>query len=256
MLRQNVLAFFYIINIAYATIEKPSDCGKYDEDWRISTCASSLRQQGLISKAQFNTYLSMAQKKQANPHTTYYSVGFTTGTHKYLVGGCIHEPVFERSMAITYDARQLYHDRVLADLPSDHERPILAFVYGEMPSAPRWEPKTNLVPQTSGNEHYRTVYQIEGASAMTTVPVQNCVALNNWIAEQEVHKWKNIIVLMKPDLWCTVLSESNVQHMIVEFGYVDTPTPAGKEKIYVPEWYVTKATSLGQVPKKFSQVFQ
>lgn len=232
-----------------------SDCAKYGEPWRIAQCASSLLKDQLISKSIFVSYLQLAIKK-ITPDSTFYGAGFTTGLEKKLVAGKIEHPVFAGSIGVSYDPRDLYHERVLVDFPNQFDKPVLIFSTTKADKLPHWNSEFLSNWQHEGMRNWVAGYQADNSGKFENTKSEDCSKLSKWITEKELKGFKNVAIVMDPSLWCPSITSGIVEIVVAEMESDVRVGVSSEEDIYRFNWMVWKGGSFGAVPSKFMEVFR
>lgn len=254
MLLIAILGLVVVATVREASDTQLSDCSKYTDDRRVASCASSLRKEGFISKAIFNEYLREAIRQGARSGTDYYSIGFTLGDQHRIVVGKQSDPSFDTAYSVPFNLRALYHDYMWAQLPYGTNKPMVIYSFDPIPKMPTWDPYF-MFSQFQGSEDSHAFYTVKGVVPMTDHSSTNCAGFSQWLAENDIGSWRNVIVVLPGTLWCPSLSGGIVDVAIAKMVVHKTNVIKPTDHVDF-EWIIyASGESAGRVPQTYQTVF-
>lgn len=205
------------------------NCGKYVEDWRVSACASTLRQQNLISRYTYIQYLDLAKAK-GGAYVTHYSIGFTTGLETKIVAGTIKDPVFDKEYSLNVEPSKLYFEKVLIDLGATFDKPVALFSINEIKGIPLWSKAAMSSWQPHGDQEVHTIFRSEKSGVLTLDAASKCNEFTRWTNENMAQPKKGVAILMGNDYWCPAVSSGVMEVVVAETMVIENN---GKKLIVV-----------------------
>lgn len=207
-----------------------SDCRKYEKDYLISACASSLREAGLISKLVFNQLLDHAKERGSNPGSTYWSLGIATGRATRLIAAKQVDPTFVSQLSVSLDPRDVYHEALYYDNLAAVEKPVLIYLTKAIEGVPPL--KENMLAQThtpgnpkSGLRVYRS-----GAISVMKSREEGCGKFGKWDYLQSAKQMLGAAIIMPGDMWCPSAARDSFTIM---YGEYDVFTAEGDQSRYM-----------------------
>lgn len=254
-MKNNKLLFFLFLTLT--TAREHSNCGKYEDDWRIAQCASSLRKDNLISLTTFHDYLTLAMSKNIDKTDNFYGAGITTGHDNHLMVGKMTKPIIKQGLAIDIHPSSLYYTKKIVDLGHHFTRTVLIYPVNDIEGIPTWN--TNLLSRLvpTGHETRYAVFSTEDARAIDISGPEDCSSLSKWIDDSLPHRKEGLAIIMSQKQWCPVLSEGLTEIVVASITKETIIGADGnKKEIYTAEWAKWGSGSFGNVPQEYSQVFQ
>nr|QTJ63675.1 capsid protein [Trichopteran jingmen-related virus] len=236
--------------------EELSDCGKYNEDWRISQCASSLKQKKLISKFLYNNYLDMAKTKGAS-FTKYYSVGVAMGLENKFIAGTINDPKFETMYGFNIDPASLYFDIKLIDMGVYFDKPVALFLLNNVQNVPEWDSEFLSKWQKTGKDEVSSLYKAAGAGVIDINSPENCGKYEKWINDHLTVRKQGVAIQMGPSLWCPIVRDGTMEIVVAETHDIQTIGMDGMMvKMTVVKSAVWATGTFGKPTEAMKKVFQ
>nr|QTJ63649.1 capsid protein [Neuropteran jingmen-related virus] len=237
--------------------DKISDCAKYKEDWRISSCASNLKKDGLITKYMYNNYLQLAERT-GTITTSFYGLGLTTGLETKVMMGRIDEPKLSAGYAIEISPKRIYFQRKLISLGVEFNKPVALFSTKDLKDVPEWNVEYMTSYQPVGRGEVYAVYRAPEASSIKSFSgEERCGAFNRWMHAHINSRMEGIAIWFGPDYWCPVLKEGIMEIVVAEVEEVDHLNIDGTmDTIYTVTSSVWKDGKFGQPEQAHASVFQ
>jgi len=237
-------------------VARERDCSKYDENWRISACASSLMKDGLISTDTYRDYLVLALDKTCdNGH--FYGLGLTTGHDKYVLAGKMSKPILRSGLGVSYDPSEIYYEKVFLDLGVEFDKPVMLYLAEDIEGVPTWSSAmfSKLIPSGDGERY--TIFKAEQAGPVRPNAEEHCADMSKWVDENLQGKNKGVAIVMGKNYWCPVLKEGLTQMVMAKVNKETRVLPNGnKQSFFVVEWAKWATGSVGTVPQEYESVFQ
>lgn len=234
---------------------KTKDCAIYDEAWRVSKCASSLKEGDMISDKLFVFYLHVAERKVPSS-TVYTSVGFTTGVERELVVGKQSHADFDQwSYSLTYDPRAMLTKRVILSMYKEYVRPVLFFSKTVPEGIPVWDDM--LIPSLrmsgKGSEYY--LFRSKNADSFIPQTLENCASFYEWESRESFENAVGSVVIMDPHLWCPAMDNTRFDVVVGDVEEIRVGSLTGDTQ-YQTVWEVTRKGAVGgRLDREYELVF-
>ncbi|ALL52914.1 putative capsid protein [Wuhan flea virus] len=249
------LCFIILTLLTTNILGKDRDCGKFSENWRISACASGLKQANLISDATYVEYLLKAIIATNGPND-FYGAGMTTGLDTQLVIGKMSTPVLSSGLSFNYHPSSMYYERHLVDLGVKFDRPVALFTIDTMGSFPEWTDTMFMKFVPTGSETRYAAFRAGDGSPVNIHGQEHCADFTKWVDSKLPEKKQGLAIHMSQTLWCPVLKDGIMEIVVAKLNEEHRIAPNGEsEKVLIVEWAIWGSGAYGDVPEEYDSVF-